>query len=258
MAKFPSKFISLGDGEEVVRVRSIAAIEESEDCLLHLDLCEKSANAIYHFIHRNETPDADDLIICLLGMRVFNCLNATLKLILSGYYQASTLQHRDMVETLFLLDYFSGDLSRITRWREADDKTLRSTFSPVEVRKALDSRDGFTGKKRESVYKLFSMLAAHPHPRGFQMLRLPDGNYHCGPFFEETAMHATVAELGKTAFQAASVFVRFFKILSKIDIEIKLNLMKSQYSWANKFLEKEIFNYKQIEEMEYMFSTIRD
>jgi hypothetical protein len=109
---------------------------------------------------------------------MFNCLNATLKLAMAGYYQASTLQHRDMIETLLLLDYFQGDRSLIARWRLADDKVLSSEFAPVKVRIALDTRGAFIGKKRAEAHKLFSTLAAHPHPRGFLMLKLPNGSHH--------------------------------------------------------------------------------
>jgi hypothetical protein len=146
--KIPGNFRRLHQGEEFVRGRSLEAIEHADDLLLHLEVSEKAADIIHYFVHRDEHRDDDDLIVRLLGIRMFNCLNATLKLLLSGYYQASTLQQRDIIETFFLLDYFLTDQSLVARWRLADDKTLRSEFSPVNVRKALDARDAFTGEKR--------------------------------------------------------------------------------------------------------------
>jgi hypothetical protein len=41
---------------------------------------------------------------------------------LSGYSQNSALLLRDVMETVFLIDYFAGDRSLIERWRFADKK----------------------------------------------------------------------------------------------------------------------------------------
>ncbi len=77
-----------------MRARSLEAVEQADDLTLHLATAEKAADLIHYFIHKDEHKDDDDLTIRLLGIRTFNCLNATLKLLLSGYYQASTLQQR--------------------------------------------------------------------------------------------------------------------------------------------------------------------
>jgi hypothetical protein len=254
----PEKFRNLHAGEEFVRARSIEVIAKSDDPRLHLEVSEKAADLIYHFIHRDAHRDDDDLAIRLLGIRIFNALNATLKLILAGYYQASTLQHRDMIETFFLLDYFLHDRSLVARWRTADDKIMRSTFAPVEVRKALDERDGFTGKKRAEAYKLFSTLAGHPHPRGSRMLQLPDGSHHCGPFFEETAMKATLAELGKSALQAAGIFSQFFQPVSKTDYQVKVAFLETQQRWLMRFFAKEPVPTSEIEAMRAVIARLPD
>jgi hypothetical protein len=89
MSSFPEKFVNLHHGEEFVREKSIEAASQSDDLALHMDVCEKSADSIYYFIHRDNHADDDDLAVRLLGIRIFNCINATLKLALSGYYQAS-------------------------------------------------------------------------------------------------------------------------------------------------------------------------
>ena len=254
--KFPENFATLHTGEEFVRARSIEAIEQSDDMILHLEICEAAADSIHYFIHRDEHHDEDDLTVRLLGIRLFNCLNATLKLALSGYYQASTLQHRDMIETVFLLDYFHDDRTLIAQWRTADEKVMRAKFGPVEVRKALDTRDGFTGKKRAEAYKLFSTLAGHPNPRGFLMLKLPDGNHHCGPFLEETALKATMSELAKSAIQAAGIFLRFFAPISRPDYETKIAFLEIQQRWFKRFFEKEPLDVAQIEEMRTIIASL--
>src|SRR5258706_15348797 len=71
----PENLISLHKGEEQVRAMSLEAIAKSEDMSLHLSLIERAADLIHYFIHRDEHRDEDDLIIRLLGMRMFNCLN---------------------------------------------------------------------------------------------------------------------------------------------------------------------------------------
>jgi hypothetical protein len=94
---------------------------------------------------RVDTCDEDVEVIKILSMRTFNAFGASLKLALSGYHENSALILRDVLETVFLIDYF-GDRSLIARWRFADEKTRTDEFSPVKVREALDKRDGFTSK----------------------------------------------------------------------------------------------------------------
>ena len=258
MAKFPENFLLLHQGEESVRAHAIETIEKSEILSLHLAATERAADLIHYFVHRDDPVDDDDLMIRLLGIRMFNCLNATLKLLLSGYYQASTLQHRDLIETFFLLDYFSRDRKQIARWRMADDKTLANEFRPVNIRKALDEQDGFTEKKRAAAYKLFSDLAGHPHPRGFQMLKLPDGNHHCGPFFEETPLVASVSELGRSAIQAGGTFGLFFDPKTKKDYQVKLAFLEIHHAWVARFYEKEVLDPAKMDEMRAMIARLPD
>jgi hypothetical protein len=254
--KIPGNLRRLHQGEEFVRGRSLEAIEHADDLLLHLEVSEKAADIIHYFVHRDEHRDDDDLIVRLLGIRMFNCLNATLKLLLSGYYQASTLQQRDIIETFFLLDYFLTDQSLVARWRLADDKTLRSEFSPVNVRKALDARDAFTGEKRAAHYRLFSSLAGHPHPRGFQLIQLPNGEHHCGPFFDEKPFRATLSELGKNAVQAGGTFTQFFTATSRTDFQMKLAFLEAKQRWLKRFFGQEPVDSAQLDEMRAMIERL--
>jgi hypothetical protein len=258
MTSFPEKLKLLHAGEEFIRARSIEAIEKSDELSLHLAVTEAAANQIYHFVHRDEHRDDDDLIVRLLGIRMFNCINGTLELLLSGYYQASTLRQRDLLETSFLLDLFSTNRQLIAQWRLANDKVLREEFSPVAVRIVLDARDAFTGKKRAEHYKLFSSLAAHPHPRGSQMLKLPNGNHHCGPFFEGTAMPATVSELGKSCVLGASIFAQFFSGKSKADFQVKLAFMDLRRAWFERFFGTAGVDIQELDEMRAMIAALRN
>ncbi len=134
---FPKNFSGLHSGEEFVRSKSIEAIEKYEDLLQHANAIERSANIIHYLIHKDEHHDEDDLTIRLLGIRLFNSINASLKLLLSGYYQAAAMQIRDVLETIFLLDYLNTDKALIAEWRDANDNDRYKKFRPKEVRKKI-------------------------------------------------------------------------------------------------------------------------
>lgn len=157
------------------------------------------------------TDDEDLKVIQILGMRIFNAFGASLKLALSGYAQNSALVLRDILETVFLVDLFRGDRTRIARWRFADRKTLKEGFSPAAVRKVLDARDGHTMKRREEIYKLFSELAGHPTMKSAWMMRPEkDGDAVIGPFIEKTSLDAVLSEMGRIAVQAGELLNAFF------------------------------------------------
>jgi len=60
---FPSKFISLHQGEESVRVENLNYIKSSEDLLLHTIMIEKSMDLINHFYWHYEDEDEEQKII---------------------------------------------------------------------------------------------------------------------------------------------------------------------------------------------------
>ncbi len=158
-----------------------------------------------------QTEDENLKVIQMLGMRMFNAFGASLKLALSGYIQNSALILRDILETVFLLDLFSGDHSLIAKWRSADAKILRQHFSPAAVRKTLDNRYGHTTGKREDLYKLFSELAGHPTMKSSWMMRPQrDGDAVIGPFIEKTSLDAVLSEMGRLAVQTGQHLVAFY------------------------------------------------
>lgn len=244
---FPSNFVTLHQGEEFVRSKSVEAIEKSDDLLLHAHAVEHAADLIHFLIHKDEHRSEDDLTIRLLGIRLFNSINASLKLLLSGYYQAAALQIRDLIETFFLLDYLNTDHALIAEWRVANDDDRYKKFRPKKVRDKINSRDALTGDKRGELYKLFSDLAGHPNPAGFQMYRLPDGTHHCGPFFEEKPLVATISELARSAIQAASLFGSFFAPATKPEFSAKLGFMEFQNEWFARFYGKALIPKDEID-----------
>jgi len=69
----------------------------------------------------------------------------------------------------------------------------------MKVRVALDDRDGYTERKRETAYNLLWQLGAHPTYAGFQMLQSKDPNLiNVGPFFDAKLLGIVLYELAKT------------------------------------------------------------
>lgn len=238
--KFPESFHRLHKGEELVRTKSLEALESSSDLLAHTQAIESAMDLIDHFARSYKATDSDQLTIQCLCIRLFNGAATSLKLLLSGYYQASTLLQRDLLETGFLLDYFTTDKKLISVWvNKSKDKKTRNLFKPVVIREALDKRDQFTGQKRRTAYDLYCELAGHPTYEGFRMLTpIPGGEAHCGPFFEFTAMKAVLEELVKVLMQCGTVVPKFFVAKSRQDDEMKIHFMEALGLWAEKFYER--------------------
>jgi hypothetical protein len=130
-------------------------------------------------------------------------------------------------------------------------------FAAFEIRKFLDDRDGFTARKRAEHYKLLCSLGAHASYQGFQLLQpIPGGDAHCGPFFAETALTATVGELAKISVGAAGNFTMFFSADSIPDLEVKLRFMEKQSLWFDTFVGKG-FDRGQIDQMRALLASAK-
>ena len=230
------KFISLHLGEETLRAESLRRIAADTDLRFHASVIEQGQNLLHVLIHDKPQTDNDDLTIRLLGIRLFNATAASLKLMLSGYYQNAAFQLRDLLETSFLLDYFLTDRTLISQWFGSDKKLRKSKFGPLKVRIALDERDGFTERKRNAHYSMLCEMAAHPTAMGFQMLR-PDGvDAQCGPFIEEKAMGAVLAELAKIHLHAIMIFTCFVGSKTSTVAAAKIEFMQAQGGWLTHFM----------------------
>jgi len=234
----PTRLINLHFGEEILRKQSFDLISGSKNLKLHLSAVE-AAMDLADLLRQFPTTDDDLRVIQLLGMRIFNAFGSALKLSLSGYSQNSALIMRDILETVFLINYFSGDRSQIKRWRFADDKVQRNEFSPVKIREALDARDGFTGKKRFEIYKMFSELAGHPNMKSSLMMRPQrGGDVVIGPFLEATTLDATISEMGRLAVQVGEQLNLFFSNDWEKGIESRLAFARVKQHWIATFYPK--------------------
>jgi hypothetical protein len=198
-----------------------------------------------------ETDDSDDKVLQLLGARLFNGAGASIKLLLSGYYQAAASLAREVLETSFLVDLLANDHNKVERWRTIPDKKRKEEFSPRRVREALDLRDQFTSKARAQHYSLLSGLASHPTPNGFRLLRPgPNQLAKIGPFFNPETLGAVVHELGRIVVPAASHFRRHFEPRTAVlfDFEVLLHYIEGVVRWRERFLGKP-YDSREIEEV---------
>ena len=235
--KTPENIELLHTGEEMLRAESLKRIAVLPDMVMHLAMVEHSMDLINALLPSSSVQDEDQLMLGNLGIRIFNALAAALKLMLSGYYQASGLQLRDVLETAFLLDYFSTDSQLITAWRTTSEVERKRAFKPVNIRIALDNRDGFIEKKREEAYKLLCKLAGHATPEGIVMLVPQRGgkSVHCGPFLENSALQALLSEAAKLAVQAAGAFRVVIRNENLNQMEARIFFMEAEADWLEKF-----------------------
>ncbi len=236
----PGKLRNLHGGEEKLRLKAIALVAANDRLALHLHVVEHAMD-LADILRQFATDDEDLKVIQVLGMRVFNSFGASVKLALSGYGQNSALIMRDILETVFLLDLFKGDRTTIARWRFADKKELMRNFSPIQVRMALDERDGFKGRKREEIYKLFSELAGHPTMKSVFMMRpQKDGDAVIGPFIEETALEAVLSEMGRFAVQVGEILNAFFPEEWAHGLEERVAFARVKRQWVDTFYPQDL------------------
>jgi hypothetical protein len=231
----PYNLISRHEREEVLRGEAIGLVVADERLQLYLAITE-AAMDLADVPRQLDGTDEDFKVIQLLGMRTFNAFAASLKLALSGYSQNSALILRDILETIFLVDYFATDRSLITRWGTADEKARMKDFGPVKVRNALDARDGFTSKKRYETNKLFSELAGHPTMKSALMLRPQrNGDAAIGPFMAVGTLTAVSSEMGKLAVQVGEQLNRFFPADCPQSHPSRLAFFKLKQRWIATF-----------------------
>jgi hypothetical protein len=254
---FPENFNLLHQGEEFLRGKSLEAIKASDTLLHHFDMVADSMDLIQYFAQQFHHKDEAQLVIQLLGIRLFNGAATAVSNMLSGYYQSSVMQQRDLLEVSFLLDYLKSNPKLIAEWKACSETERNKKFSAIDIRKFLDDRDGFTERKRAEHYKLLCSLGAHASYQGFQLLQpIPSGDAHCGPFFAETALTATVGELAKISVGAAGHFTMFFSADSIPDYEVKLRFMEKQALWFERFAGKP-FDRGQIDQMRALVAKVK-
>lgn len=258
MTKLPENFDLLHQGEEQMRRMTVELIEADEDLSRHMALIETAMDVLNRFsMAEPPNEDEDAKAVRLLGMRVFNGFASSFGLLASGYYQTAAMVARDLLETVFLLDYLHDHPEKITVWRTADEKVRKKEFAPAKVRIALDDRHGFTGKKREAAYALLCELAAHPTYQGLRMLVPTGGGHHCGPFFDSSSATALIQELAKLAVQAGGHYNRFAKAVTLDDHRAKIAFMEIAGQWAERYFGRP-FEHERFAELRALITELEE
>lgn len=202
MRSAPNNLTRLHQQEEAIRTWSLDAVSKNGSLSDHLQALHDALDHLTLLVHVESKPGDRLHTVQLLAMRLFNCGGSSLKLGLSGYYQAAFQLLRDSLELVNLVDLFRIDADAIDRWKDADDKTLKKEFAPVHVRRRLEAHPDFAGQRRELVYSTFSGYAAHPSYKGF-MLIAPGNRPRLGPFFDGGLLLALLGDLSKHIAHAA-------------------------------------------------------
>lgn len=207
MIGIPQNFLFLHQGEEELRAKALEMVTADADLQAHLAIAERAMNILDVFVRQQDEETDSGRAMQHLAIRVFNGLAVAWKLMSTGYFQKAGLVQRDLIESIYLVNFFQIHPEKIAVWNTADRKQLVREFGPGPVRKALDAHMGMGKSRREEIYQKFSMLAAHPSNIGFQMLRPKGGNGAViGPFMDHTALRALLEEQGMLAIQAGLAF----------------------------------------------------
>lgn len=225
-------------GEREIREQSMAAIEADADLVQHLQLIEAVMDHIdFHAVLQAENLDQET--VQMLGARMFNDLTSSYGQLTRGYYQVAAMILRDVMEITFLLGMFDRDNTQITKWRVADDKTLKKDFKPIAVRLFLVDYDQWKGgNRRAEMYGMFCEYAAHATWKGFALMGPTGGGKRTiGPFFDHPLMKAIIEEMAQLAAQAGNNYASFFSREKSIAaLETDLRRLEVTSAWAERFL----------------------
>ncbi len=235
----PENLESIHKREEEIRTESILQINAEPKLKDQLTIIHDSLNMIFDLTISYKKQTDDELTLQYLGIRLFNSIVTSLKLLLAGYYQSSIVLQRDILETGFLLDYFRSEKSKIQDWKNSTNKERYKKYRPAVIRKFLDDRDGFKGKKREQIYKLMCEYAAHPTFPGFKLVT-PQGLGKLGPFFDAKYLLHTIEELALRVPHFTIIYLNHFNNLPPEFLKIRADYLALIKNWSQKYLKLDL------------------
>lgn len=232
-------FESIHKYEEEIRTKSILFINSNPALKDHMDLIYESLDMIYtfSFVHKNNNDD--ELTIQFLGIRLFNSIVSSIKLFLSGYYQVALMVMRDILETGYLVDYFTIDKSKISHWKASSNEERKKEYSPAVIRKALDERSGLKGEKRREKYQSICEYASHPTYQGNKLIST-NGLGQIGPFIDEKALKAVVEELVMQLSYTTIIFTEHFKNSLANILKVEVDYLDKNKHWFEKYFNTDL------------------
>jgi hypothetical protein len=198
--------------EETQRRQSLSAIHNSRALSRYAAVVDASIAVLGDISAVYKSVDDNEVMLQYLTAQILNSASAGLSLLLSGYYQQSTLLQRHMLEVGFLLDYLRSNLARAAEWRSlGSEGRLPPGFTTGRLIPALDKRDRLTASGRKQTYDILSNLAAHPTPQSRRMI--VSGDYRMiGPFFNCQYLKNSLGELARNLPYFAFVAVAQFQV----------------------------------------------
>lgn len=254
LLKLPKNLQSLHKHEEKIHNKSVFRINTLPDLKEHLDTIYASLIMIFNTIYYEAQTD-DKLTIQALGIRLFNSIVSSLKLLLAGYYQNSVMIQRDILETGFLLDYFSIYPSKISDWRNCNSRDRRINYGPGVIRDGLNERDGVIKSKRDEIYKLMCEIATHPTFKGFDLIA-PKSLAKPGPFFYSNFLIGIIKELAKWVPLFTYIYLQHFKNLQPDILNEQNKFLDKLRIWAQKYINLDLSIIDTVKLKAWVDSTI--
>lgn len=230
-----SVFHFMDKKEKTILHRNLRFANSDAACIDHVDLLQLSSRLLLKIVDTYQHRNADELALLGIGIRLLNDILSAFRLMFVGYYRISLSIQRDILETGFLLDYFTTSKKLITQWRTCSGKKRLKQFQPKLVRKQLDKRDGFTTGKRSKDYQLFCEYASHP-THGSSKLITKGKLAEIGPFYDEVKLKNTLYELTRLTDHAVAQFIRHFAALPNEQEMLKVKYIAESYTWMSKYL----------------------
>ncbi|PCJ06276.1 MAG: hypothetical protein COB16_13835 [Rhodobacteraceae bacterium] len=178
------------DGMLAWATKVVASEEYLRD---HLEIIETYMDCV-EMVRRSEPSGDRHVALVGLFLRTFDASSYCLRSAMSGNYTGCAMYARDILETQFLLSYLLDEPGRPEAWLLSNPKASPEKYKPVVVRKYLDDRDGFEGKKRMQNYKALSTLGAHPSPGGLELKRDGGKAIRSGPFKQRDTLEQCIQE----------------------------------------------------------------
>jgi len=229
-----------GLDEEASKIQSQSLIQINGNPRLSdfVSLVDSSLQTIAGINFEYETQIENEKTIQYLGCRIFNSGFAALKLGIIGFYQIGFNQIRDLVETGFLLDYFSFHPDMIQIWRESNLETRMKKFSPKNIRIELDKRDEFHEKRRGKIYQALCEFATHSNYAGFTLIS-QDNFVKIGPFFDQNYLTGLLEEIILRLPIVVLYFLENFKNLPTSTLELRHDFLLKLESIQTGYLKRQ-------------------
>lgn len=248
--ELPDKLKNLSKEEKKIKASSIVLLKSDEALDRKLTAYELAMDVVFSLVNDYKKINDDELTIQYIGIRLFNALAVSLRLMLSGYYQISFAIQRDIIEIYFLLDYFHYCPEKIAEWKKADNNERITNYNPGKIRGVLDKRGGLINKKRKKKYKMFCEYAAHVSYAGNKLVA-PKGLGKIGPFFDEKYLKRCFTDLIENGFYAVLLFMGHFRnIKDKVILRTKNEFLKQIAYWYKERFKKDVnIDFNKIDEL---------